>query len=320
MRKFNFVKFFLPTTLCLLLLAVPVSAEKRVGEVEHIPTELSQTIVDDAYGAYQQGQYLTAFRLALKRAESGDAAAQTLIAIMYEKGQGVSQDLQEATVWYGIAANSGNRDAQFAYALRLLQGSGVDQNLEEGFLMMEKAAIAGHPQAMFNHANRLIKQRPTSAGYRSALPFFEKAAALQVVEAYYALAQIHKAGKTSGIQDPQKARIWLKRAADSGFDTAQIELAIEYLQGTSGPKEPEKAFDYFMQAAARGNALAQNRLAKMFAFGIGTDISPVEAAKWHILASRAGLADIDLEQFVKTLDEDTRQLGLVQANNWRVQQ
>lgn len=320
MRKYNFVNRILAAIFCSFFLVGQLAAEEQTTQAETDNKTEANAVADEAYGAYQQGQYLTAFKLALDRAEKGDAAAQTLIAIMYEKGEGVKQDLAEATVWYGIAANSGNRDAQFAYALRLLQGQGVEQNLEDGFAMMEKAAVAGHPQAMFNHANQIIDQRPTSAGYRRALPFFEKAAEASVVEAFYALAQIYKAGKTNGIQDPDKARMWLKRAADSGFDTAQIELAIEYLQGTNGPKDPVKAFAYFNQAAVRGNAIAQNRLAKMYAFGVGTDISPVEAAKWHILATRAGLADIDLEQFVKTLDEDTRQLGLVQANQWRAKQ
>jgi len=311
------VKPILASAFCLILFTAQAIAEEETPQTKAEDKSATAAVADEAYGAYQRGQYLTAFKLALDRAENGDAAAQTLIAIMYEKGQGVKQNLEEATIWYGIAANSGNRDAQFAYALRLLRGQGVKQDLEEGFEMMEKAAIGGHPQAMFNHANQLINQRPTSAGYRNALPFFEKAADAQVVEAFYALAQIYKAGKTNGIQDPAKARLWLKRAADSGFDTAQIELAIQYLQGVNGEKDPVKAFNYFMQAAVRGNVIAQNRLAKMYAFGVGTDISPVEAAKWHILASRAGLSDIDLEQFLKTLDEETRQLGLVQANQWR---
>jgi len=314
------VKHFLISFLISLFTTLSILAQEQAQKTEENDAPAAKVVVDEAYGAYQQGQYLTAFRLALPRAENGDAAAQTLIAIMYEKGQGISKSQEEATIWYGIAANSGNRDAQFAYALRLLKGNGVKQDLKQGFAMMQEAAIAEHPQAMFNHANHLIDNRPTSAGYRKALPFFEKAAQAQVVEAFYALAQIYKAGKTNGIQDPDKARVWLSKAADSGFDTAQVELAIEYLQGKNGPKDPEKAFGYFMQAAVRGNVIAQNRLAKMYAFGVGTDISPVEAAKWHIIASRAGLADIDLEQFLKTLDEDTRQLGLVQANKWRIQE
>ena len=46
---------------------------------------------DLAYGAFQRGLYLTAFDLAIKRAEAGDVAAQTLIGLIYEGGYGVPQ-------------------------------------------------------------------------------------------------------------------------------------------------------------------------------------------------------------------------------------
>src|SRR4051794_21216035 len=42
--------------------------------------------VDEAYGAFQRGFYLTALQLALPRAEKGDAKAQTLIAEIYARG------------------------------------------------------------------------------------------------------------------------------------------------------------------------------------------------------------------------------------------
>jgi TPR repeat protein len=44
----------------------------------------------------QRGYYLTAFEIAINRAEAGDVAAQTLIAIIYEKGYGVPQNFEKA--------------------------------------------------------------------------------------------------------------------------------------------------------------------------------------------------------------------------------
>jgi hypothetical protein len=43
--------------------------------------------VDEAYGAYQRGLYVTALNMALERAQKGDAAAQTLVAEMMTKGR-----------------------------------------------------------------------------------------------------------------------------------------------------------------------------------------------------------------------------------------
>ena len=275
-----------------------------------------QKAPDLAYGAFQRGEYLTAFQLALPLAEKGDAAAQTLIAELYEKGLGIARDTKQSAIWYEIAAKSGNREAQFAYALKLLQGKDVKRNKVAGNAMMKLAAEAGHPIAMFNYANQIVADRPTSAGYRKALPYYEKAAESRLGDAYYALAVIYREGRTTGIQDPKKSREWLEKAARAGVDTAQVEWGIALINGTDGPKDEGLAFSIFNNAAATGNVIAQNRLAHMYLQGIGTEPSKLEAAKWHILARRAGRFDITLDQFMASLDDETRQKALALANRW----
>ncbi|MEX0852915.1 MAG: hypothetical protein WD036_06490, partial [Bauldia sp.] len=69
---------------------------------------------DLAYGAFQRGLYLSAFSLAIPRAEAGDAAAQTLIGLIYEGGYGLPRDYREAANCYQFAAKGGAREAQFA--------------------------------------------------------------------------------------------------------------------------------------------------------------------------------------------------------------
>lgn len=271
---------------------------------------------DLAYGAFQRGEYLTAFQLALPRAEKGDAAAQTLIAELYEKGLGIAKDTKQSAIWYEIAAKSGNREAQFSYALKLLQGKDLPRNKVAGEAMMKQSAEAGHPIAMFNYANLIVANRPTSAGYRKALPYYEKAAENRVGDAYYALAVIYRDGRTTGIQDPEKSREWLEKAARVGVDTAQVEWGIALINGTDGPKDEKLAFAILSNAAGTGNVIAQNRLAHMYLEGIGTELSRLEAAKWHILARRAGRFDLTLDQFMASLDDETRKNALALANRW----
>ncbi len=98
---------------------------------------------DFAYGAFQRGEYLTAFQIALPLAEKGDAAAQTLIAELYEKGLGIAQDTKQAAVWYEIAAKSGNREAKFALSLKLLKGKDVPKDEKRGAELLKQAADAG---------------------------------------------------------------------------------------------------------------------------------------------------------------------------------
>lgn len=286
------------------------------AEIEDRFGDKKRPAPDHAYAEYQKGNYLSAFAVALPLAEAGDAAAQTLIAELYEKGLGIARDREQSAVWYGIAAEAGNREAQFAYALKLMKGDHVEQDYDRGIAMMQKAADAGHPVAMYNYASHLIDRRPTSAGYRKALPYFEKAAEHRLADAFYSLSQIYMAGLADGIQRPEKGQEWLERAARSGVDTAQIELALDLLQGTNGKKDEKAAFKWFRAAAMQGNVIARNRLAYMYWKGLGTEQSSVQAAMWHILARRGGRLDPELDRFMELLDKDTRRQAIALAERW----
>ena len=312
--------FVLSTILVWTSSPVSVYADNKLtdDEANFDQNRFSEKITghDKAYGAFQRGMYLTAFNLALPRAQEGDAAAQTLIAELYEQGLGIKRDTVKAAEWYQIAANSGNREAKFALAVKLLAGKDLKPDQERGFDLMKQAAEDGHPLAMYNYANHIISRRPTSAGYRQALPFLERAAEYRNGDAYYALSQIYREGLTDGIQRPKIGREWLVRAAQAGIDTAQIDLALDLVTGRDGPKDEKKAYDWFSLAAGRGNVIAQNRLAHMLAQGLGVEADPLEAAKWHIIAQRAGRRDLELDLFFRSLEPDMRKKAIELANRW----
>ncbi|MCC0021278.1 MAG: sel1 repeat family protein [Nitratireductor sp.] len=272
---------------------------------------------DPAYGAYQRGYYLTAFQLALPRAQMGDPAAQTLIAELYDKGLGIPRDGKEATQWFGIAAKSGDTEAQFAYAVKLLEGRYVKADPEEARRLMKVAADHGHPTAAYNYGQMVLDRRPTTEGAREALKYFELAAEKELPDAYFALAQLYEAGIVSGYPEIGKAHSWLLKAAQAGIDNAQVELAIWLLNGKGTEKDPKQAFQWMRQAAMRGNVVAQSRLARMFAEGIGVQRDRIEAAKWHIVARRAGLTDAWLDEFLVGLPKKDFSTALSRANSWR---
>ena len=64
------------------------------------------------YGAYQRGQYKTAFDLATKRAQdNGDPKAMTMLGELYANAMGVKRDYAKAADWYKRAADGGDREA-----------------------------------------------------------------------------------------------------------------------------------------------------------------------------------------------------------------
>src|ERR1700682_3074370 len=77
--------------------------------------------VDLVFGAYQRGQYKTAFELATKRAQdNGDPKAMTMLGELYANAMGVKRDYAKAADWYKRAADGGDREGMFALAMMRL--------------------------------------------------------------------------------------------------------------------------------------------------------------------------------------------------------
>ena len=63
---------------------------------------------------------------------------------MYENGEGVEKDLDEAVRLYHAAAGQGDADAQFTLGQMYENGEGVERNLEKAAKYFEQAAAQGH--------------------------------------------------------------------------------------------------------------------------------------------------------------------------------
>jgi uncharacterized protein len=273
--------------------------------------------IDEAYGAYQRGLYVTALNKALPRAEAGDAAAQTLVAEMMSRGLGIVHDPKGAAFWYSEAAKRGDPAAMFQYALLLMEGRNVERDKTKADDYMRRAAEAGNASAQFNWGQILVADNPGEKGLKLALPFYEKSAEQGVADAQYAVSQLYEAIKDIAPEKKAKAREWLLRAAKAGYDTAQLDAGIWFVNGIAGPRDYDQGFEWLRIAASRGNVVAQNKLAHLYINALGTRPNPVEAAKWYVLSRRAGLADPVLEDFYLGINEDQQKQAIDAANRFR---
>lgn len=273
--------------------------------------------LDEAYGHYQRGEYVQALDKALKRAEAGDPVAQTLVAEMMTKGQGIAADPKGAAFWYGQAAERGDAQAMFKYANLLLEGGIVPRDKDKADEFMRKAAEAGQAEAQFNWAQILVVKTPGPKGLQQALPFYEKSAEQGIADAQYAIAQIYH--NMSDIAPEKKASIrsWMERAAKAGFDTAQVDLGIWLVNGIGGERDYEAGFRWLKRAAEGGNVIAQNKLAHLYINALGTRPDPVEAVKYYVLSRRAGLKDPALEDFYLGINEEQQLKGIEAANRFK---
>src|SRR5713226_8657725 len=80
------------------------------------------------YTSYDRADYRTALKVWMAQAEGGDAAAQTYVGEIYEKGLGVAPDYGAAAQWYRRAADAGFPRAAINLGYLYEHGLGVPRD------------------------------------------------------------------------------------------------------------------------------------------------------------------------------------------------
>ena len=93
--------------------------------------------------AWTIGDFSKALALLLPAALKGNPVAQHRIGVMYVMGQGVEQDLAEATRWFRKAAEQGQGESQFSMGLRYQLGQSVTKDDKEAARWFKLAADQG---------------------------------------------------------------------------------------------------------------------------------------------------------------------------------
>ncbi len=270
------------------------------------PTVPVPANADLAYGAYQRGLYVTAFREATARLDrdKSDAAAMTLIGELFNQGLGVKQDAREAAEWYRLAAKQGDAHAMASLGLMAVDGRGVPKDPAAGRDWLEKAAAKGEASAAYNLALILLSGGGEPAIDRAA-SLLRLAASAEIGDAQHDLGVLYARGQGVA-KDPEEAVRWYARAARNGSIAGEVEYAIALFNGDGVAKSEPIAARYFRRAAIRGNAIAQNRLARLYATGRGVPRNLTEAAAWHLVAAGQGLPDAWLDGALRDLSGQDR--------------
>lgn len=262
--------------------------------------------LDLAYGAYQRGLYLTAYREATARLDRDpeDAAAMTLLGELYNQGLAVRQDTAQAAEWYRLAARHGDAHAMASLGLMAADGRGLARDPVKARDWLEKAASRGEPTACYNLALLLLASG-SDADIARAATLLKAAAEAEIGDAQHDLGVLYARGK--GVPaDAQKAAELYLRSARNGSIAGEVEYGIALFNGEGVPRNEAAAARLFRRAAAQGNAIAQNRLARLYVTGRGVPRNLVEAAAWHLVAAGQGLADGWLDSSLRDLPKQDR--------------
>ncbi len=155
-------------------------------------------------------------------AAKGDPSAEYEIGVRFAEGKGVTQDLQQAIVWYQRSASQGYAPAQYRLGSMYERGLGLKADLARARIWYQRAAEQGIVKAMHNLA-------------------------------------VLSAGRDAAATDYATAAKWFQAAADHGLTDSQFNLAIMQDSGLGMERDTKQAYKWFSLAARAGDEEAARR-------------------------------------------------------------
>lgn len=232
---------------------------------------------DEGMAAYDKKDYATVLKEWTPVALHGDAVAQYNLGIMYQNGQGVQQNNEEAVKWYRLAADQGYANAQNNLGGMYQNGHGVPQDYKEAMKWHRLAADQGNAVAQFHVGMSYDKGEGVPKDYKEAMKWLKLAADNGHVMSQFKIALMYTVGDEGVPKDEKEAVKWYLLAANHGLADAQEILGLWYEVGHGVLQDFEEAVKWYRLAADQGEASAQNRLGSTYANGRGIHQSRVIA-------------------------------------------
>jgi TPR repeat protein len=119
--------------------------------------------LEDGDAAYVRRDYPTALQIFRALTEENDPRAEFNLGVMYEKGQGLLQDFEQAASWYRKAADRGYVWAQNNLGVLYQYGRGVPQDFVQAHMWFNLAATYA-PASEAKNRDLAIRNRALVTG------------------------------------------------------------------------------------------------------------------------------------------------------------
>ena len=111
-----------------------------------------------------------------RKAQSGNAKAQSALGDCYYYGYGVDEDETQAVYWYRKAAEQGDASGQNMLGFCYRRGTGIDQNDDKAYYWYRKSAEQDHPIGQNNLGFCYFSGVGVAQDYSQALYWYRKSA------------------------------------------------------------------------------------------------------------------------------------------------
>ena len=263
---------------------------------------------EDAYAAFDKGDYATAMRLSRPLADQGNAEAQYNLGRMYAVGEGIAPDPAEAMRWYAMAAEQGHANAQNNLA-NLYES---DRQFEKAAHWYRRAADQGQAFAQASFGFAYSQGRGVPVDEVEAVKYYRMAAEQGYAGGQFNLGGMYAMGR-GVMMDPLTAARWVRLAADQGLGIAENLIGEFYAKGFGVTADSAEAVRWFLRAAGKDLTYAQQNLAIHYATGNGVIEDPLRAFMWFAAAAgHGGLGAAENRDRVP-IDRETEVCKLISA-------
>jgi TPR repeat protein len=240
-----------------------------------------------SYKALAENDAVKAEKYSRMAADAGEASSQYNLGVMYEKGDVVKKDINEALRLIKLAAAQEFPFAQSKLGFYYLTGVGVVKDEVEGIRLIKLAAEKGEVLAQYNlglsYVNGIIRPPNKTEAvkwWRLAAEQGDAASQASMGSSYFMGNGVKK--------DLSEALKWYRLAAAQNHAGAQSSLGYMYLNGLGVNKDVVEAFKLIKLSADQSNSLGQYGLGTLYLNGVGVDKNEEEAIKLFKLAAFQG--------------------------------
>ncbi len=160
-----------------------------------------------------------------------------------------------------LAKSTNNADIHYMLANLYAKGIGTGKSLAQAASWYRQAAIKNHPYAQ-THLGKIFLVSGPLQNFQKARHWLQKAANNDNAEAQYYLGNILFYGLGTRFQ-PSSARKWYKKSAKQKFVPAYYQLGLSYELGMGALKRTNKAKRWYQKAEQASYPLASTALQRI---------------------------------------------------------
>ncbi len=261
-------------------------SEYYLSEMEQLSTNKNKTKENQQYWINRAISHGLITQLKDK-ARKNVADYQSILALMYFRGTGVSKDYNQSLRWFKKSVVNGSTRGMNNLGVMYYQGIGVKKDYAKALSLFRRSAAKNNANAQSNLGKMYKLGLAVTKDYSQALVLFRKAVKQKNIDAYFQLGTMYQLGL--GLKrDYTQAMNWFLKAAESGFPVAQVRLGWMQRLGLGAAKDYNTAIKWFRKSVQSNNSAGQYNLGYMYFYGYGVTKDQTQALSWYHKAAQQG--------------------------------